>query len=221
MVWLDRLGVWFRALFKRQQLAKEFDSEMKYHLDELMREKLAEGMSLEAARHAAQRSFGNLTAVREEAREIRGGLWLAQFSEDLRRHLTGLPVVARKDTFSYRAEKFVRRHKAGVAALALLSVLTVTLAVLFTATLPLALPPSSVTGSVAEIKNEPASTFVNCAVPLVCVEVFSVPPNCVSLVRVSCAFGIRFPLASFTVTFTVPKPVRRTFNVRFWPLLES
>ncbi len=53
-----------------------------------------------------------------------------QFSEDIRRYLAGLPVVARKDTFSYRAEKFIRRHKAGVAAIMLLAVLTVALAVL-------------------------------------------------------------------------------------------
>jgi non-specific serine/threonine protein kinase/serine/threonine-protein kinase len=39
-----------------------------------------------------------------------------QFSEDIRRHLEGLPVTARPDTFWYRSSKFVRRHKAGVAA---------------------------------------------------------------------------------------------------------
>ena len=43
-----------------------------------------------------------------------------QFSEDIRRHLEGLPVSARSDTFSYRAGKFVQRHKAGVAAAALI-----------------------------------------------------------------------------------------------------
>jgi len=37
-----------------------------------------------------------------------------QFSEDLRRHLEGLPVTARPDTFSYRAEKFIRRNRAAV-----------------------------------------------------------------------------------------------------------
>jgi len=40
------------------------------------------------------------------------------FSEDLRRHLEGLPVVARRDTVAYRAGKFVRRHAAAVAATA-------------------------------------------------------------------------------------------------------
>jgi len=41
---------------------------------------------------------------------------VGQFSEDIRRHLEGLPVIARKDTWSYRSGKFVRRHRVGVAA---------------------------------------------------------------------------------------------------------
>jgi tetratricopeptide (TPR) repeat protein/tRNA A-37 threonylcarbamoyl transferase component Bud32 len=51
-----------------------------------------------------------------------------QFSEDIRRHLAGLPVMAREDTLGYRATKFMGRHKAGVAALVLLAALTVALA---------------------------------------------------------------------------------------------
>jgi serine/threonine protein kinase/Tfp pilus assembly protein PilF len=39
-----------------------------------------------------------------------------QFAEDIRRYLGGLPVIAREDSFAYRAEKFVKRNKAGVAA---------------------------------------------------------------------------------------------------------
>ena len=39
-----------------------------------------------------------------------------QFSEDLRRHLAGLPVIARKDTVRYRAAKFVQRNRLGVIA---------------------------------------------------------------------------------------------------------
>jgi serine/threonine protein kinase len=40
----------------------------------------------------------------------------AQLSEDIRRHLEGLPVLARKDTFSYRASKFIARNKISVTA---------------------------------------------------------------------------------------------------------
>src|SRR5215472_6861063 len=39
-----------------------------------------------------------------------------QFAEDIRRYLANLPVMARKDTASYRASKFVLRHKVGLAA---------------------------------------------------------------------------------------------------------
>lgn len=39
-----------------------------------------------------------------------------QFAEDIKRYLTGLPVIAQEDTFSYRASKFIGRNKTGVAA---------------------------------------------------------------------------------------------------------
>jgi non-specific serine/threonine protein kinase/serine/threonine-protein kinase len=42
-----------------------------------------------------------------------------QLSEDIRRHLEGLPVLARRPTLRYRAMKFVSRNKALVAAGAL------------------------------------------------------------------------------------------------------
>jgi eukaryotic-like serine/threonine-protein kinase len=43
-----------------------------------------------------------------------------QLSEDLRRHLDGLPVIAHSDTWSYRSRKFIGRHRTGVAAAALI-----------------------------------------------------------------------------------------------------
>ncbi len=43
-----------------------------------------------------------------------------QLSDDIRRHQTGLPIVARKSTFGYRCRKYVERHKLGVAAAALI-----------------------------------------------------------------------------------------------------
>jgi len=68
-----------------------------------------------------------LMAMRKEpARRYQS---VEQFSEDIRRYLTGLPVLARKDTFGYRAGKFARRHKAGVAILALLAALAAVMTV--------------------------------------------------------------------------------------------
>jgi non-specific serine/threonine protein kinase/serine/threonine-protein kinase len=44
-----------------------------------------------------------------------------QLAEDLRRHLDGLPVIARPDTVRYRSAKFVRRHRVEVGAAGLLA----------------------------------------------------------------------------------------------------
>src|SRR5206468_5129614 len=64
-----------------------------------------------------------LMAIRKEP--SRRYVSVAQFSDDIRRHVDGLPVVARKDTASYRASKFIRRNRVGVmaAALVLLSLI--------------------------------------------------------------------------------------------------
>jgi serine/threonine protein kinase len=59
-----------------------------------------------------------LMATRKEA--TRRYASVGQFSEDIRRHLEGLPVIARKDTVRYRTAKFIKRHRVGVAAAALL-----------------------------------------------------------------------------------------------------
>jgi tetratricopeptide (TPR) repeat protein len=68
-----------------------------------------------------------LMALRKEpARRYQS---VEQFSEDIRRYLEGLPVLARKDTFVYRASKFALRHKAGVVILILLAMLAITMTV--------------------------------------------------------------------------------------------
>jgi eukaryotic-like serine/threonine-protein kinase len=46
----------------------------------------------------------------------------AQFSDDIRRHLEGLPVTARKDTFAYRATRFVGRNRLAVTSAAIILV---------------------------------------------------------------------------------------------------
>jgi len=59
-----------------------------------------------------------LMALRKDP--MRRYVSVEQFSEDIRRHMEGLPVIARRDTFSYRAGKFLSRNKLGVAAVALI-----------------------------------------------------------------------------------------------------
>jgi len=49
-----------------------------------------------------------------------------QLADDIRRHLQGLPVSAAPDSFSYRAGKFVTRHKFGVLATVVVLLATLT-----------------------------------------------------------------------------------------------
>jgi len=55
-----------------------------------------------------------LKALRKEPRERYASA--DQLSEDIRRHLDGLPVLARKNTVAYRCRKYILRHKIGVTA---------------------------------------------------------------------------------------------------------
>jgi tetratricopeptide (TPR) repeat protein len=48
---------------------------------------------------------------------------VADLREDIRRYLAGLPITAREQTLAYRASKFVRRHRAGVAVTVLANIL--------------------------------------------------------------------------------------------------
>ena len=59
-----------------------------------------------------------LMALRKEAQRRYPSV--EQFSEDLKRHLEGLPVIARKATLGYRSAKFIQRNKWGVATAALI-----------------------------------------------------------------------------------------------------
>jgi len=58
-----------------------------------------------------------LKAIRKEPQRRYGSV--EQLAEDIRRHMEGRPVSARRDSWRYRAGKFVIRHKLGVTATAL------------------------------------------------------------------------------------------------------
>ncbi len=60
-----------------------------------------------------------LTALRKEPERRYPSV--ARLADDLRRHLDGLPVTARRDTLRYRGGKFLRRNRVGAGAAALLA----------------------------------------------------------------------------------------------------
>ena len=78
---------------------------------------------VDALRHRLKGDLDNilLKALRKEPERRYGSV--EQLAQDIRRHLEGRPVTARKDTIRYRTMKFAQRHKTGVAA-AILAVLS-------------------------------------------------------------------------------------------------
>lgn len=58
--------------------------EMRYHLEQRAADQAAEGLSPEEARYAAERKFGNVASLQEQARTDRGWRWLENFVLDLR-----------------------------------------------------------------------------------------------------------------------------------------
>ncbi len=73
-----------RYLFRRQATEAEMAEEMRFHLDERTADSLADGLPPDEARYAAQRRFGNVASIQEQAREGRGWSWLEGFAKDLR-----------------------------------------------------------------------------------------------------------------------------------------
>jgi tetratricopeptide (TPR) repeat protein len=69
-----------------------------------------------------------LTALRKDP--TRRYASVGQFSEDIQRHLEGLPVMARGDSLGYRATKFIRRNRVAVASFGLALLLLGPLALL-------------------------------------------------------------------------------------------
>jgi serine/threonine protein kinase len=83
----------------------------------------ARGTRPQALRRRLQGDLDNvvLMALRKEPRRRYGSA--AELARDLESHLRSLPVAARPDTPSYRAAKFLRRHRAATAAAALVALL--------------------------------------------------------------------------------------------------
>jgi putative ABC transport system permease protein len=78
--------IWRRlgAVGKRPAVKREIDEELRFHLDQCTAENIAAGMSPEEAAREARKRFGNLQAVREESREVRGIQWIDNFIQDVR-----------------------------------------------------------------------------------------------------------------------------------------
>lgn len=83
MDYFRQVGHRVAGLFRRQRREIEMAEEMRQHLERRVEEKIAEGLTSEAARYAAQREFGGLAQLQEQCRDERRFAWFEQAGQDL------------------------------------------------------------------------------------------------------------------------------------------
>ena len=73
-----------RALFRKSELDRELDEELRFHLERETEENVRRGMSPAQARRAAILRFGGVQQIKEECRDARGVSVIETFARDLR-----------------------------------------------------------------------------------------------------------------------------------------
>ncbi|HKH50112.1 MAG TPA: ABC transporter permease [Thermoanaerobaculia bacterium] len=97
---LARGSSMMRNLFRRERVDQDLDEEIGSYLAALVEEKVAAGMSPEAARRAAAIEVGGVEQVKERVRQARAGALLESLVQDLR---YGLRTLARNPGFTAAA----------------------------------------------------------------------------------------------------------------------
>jgi hypothetical protein len=80
----DKIRLRLRSLFFRRHLDRELETELRFHVDPLTEENVANGMARDEARRMAQFTMGNVTQFQEECRDMRRVNYIDDLLRDLR-----------------------------------------------------------------------------------------------------------------------------------------
>ncbi|MGA8183750.1 MAG: ABC transporter permease [Terriglobia bacterium] len=84
MRWIYKLPLRLRSLFRKTRVEQELSEEMQFHLEKLIEENIAKGMTPEEARYAALREFGGVEQLKEECRDSWGVRLISELAQDVR-----------------------------------------------------------------------------------------------------------------------------------------
>jgi putative ABC transport system permease protein len=98
--WPSIIALRMRTLFRRADVERDLDDEVRYHIDRQTEHNVARGMTADAARRAALVAFGGAEHVKEETRDRLRSPALAELAQDVRyawrtaRRAPLVPIVA-------------------------------------------------------------------------------------------------------------------------------
>ncbi len=84
MQFVDIVRLRLRTLFAREEVERELDEELRYHLNREIEVGIANGRSAEEARYAALRSIKDIEQRKEQCRDVRGLNVIDNAAQDLR-----------------------------------------------------------------------------------------------------------------------------------------
>ena len=82
MRWARKLSLRLRSLFRSRQVERELDEELQFHLDHLVDDNVAAGLSFSEARYEALREMGAIQQRKDECRDARGLALVQGLSQD-------------------------------------------------------------------------------------------------------------------------------------------
>jgi putative ABC transport system permease protein len=80
----NQIKLRWRALFRKEELERELDAELRFHLEREAASNRQSGMNADDAHYSALKSFGPLERSKEECRDARGVRFIEEFLQDLR-----------------------------------------------------------------------------------------------------------------------------------------
>jgi putative ABC transport system permease protein len=83
MRWTTKFRLRLRSLVRSSLVERELDEELRYHLEHLVEDYVAAGMSIEDARRRARREMGAIEQNKEECRDARGVSLIDGISRDV------------------------------------------------------------------------------------------------------------------------------------------